>query len=273
VICTRNRARQLTACLAAVGNIQSNLPWELLLVDNGSSDETSDVIDAFLLTHTLLKGHHLIQPIDNGSLAKNLAIAASEGEIIAFTDDDCYPASDFIDRVHEIFAAEPLTGFIGGRIMLHDPTDAPLTINESLETALYTAGGIVPNGAISGANMAFRRVALVAVGGFDPTFGAGTRYPGEDWDICARVCMSGWNGGYYPSPVVSHHHGRKAKDAARTLRGYHYGGGAVFAKLVTNRSTRWPYLKHWARRTLGDSKAHKKKLVTQFRGAFAYWFG
>ena len=105
------------------------------------------------------------------------------------------------------------------------------------------------------------------------SLGPGTPYAGEDWDVVARVCRAGWAGGYFPGPVVSHHHGRKAIEAALQLREYHYGGGAVFAKLVSHKPTRWHYIRHWARRTLGDIKScHFTKLYDQFRGAIEAGF-
>jgi glycosyltransferase involved in cell wall biosynthesis len=48
VICTRNRARQLQACLAAVGKIRCRQPWEMVIVDNGSGDDTRALAQAFL---------------------------------------------------------------------------------------------------------------------------------------------------------------------------------------------------------------------------------
>jgi hypothetical protein len=52
---------------------------------------------------------------------------------------------------------------------------------------------------------------------------------------------------------------------------YHSASGAVYAKLLMGRATRWPFLKHWARRVLGDSNYHHHKLLYQSRGAVDYW--
>jgi glycosyltransferase involved in cell wall biosynthesis len=269
IICTRNRAEQLEACLTSVAQIRCNRPWEIVIVDNGSNDQTRAIVSKFL-DNSDVSGRYVWEPEPGVCRAKNAGIDVSGGEIVAFTDDDCYPAPDLIDRISEVFA-DPCVGFMGGRILLHDPGDYPLTINESTETLRFSAGGIVPCAAVQGANMAFRRAALVATGGFDLTLGPGTPFPGEDWDAVVRVCSSGWDGGYFPAAVVSHHHGRKAPEAASHLRTYHYGSGAVYAKLLMDRSTRWPYARHWARRVLGDAKYHQIKLFHQFRGAIDYW--
>jgi glycosyltransferase involved in cell wall biosynthesis len=269
IICTRDRARQLDACLASVAKIRCDLPWEAVIVDNGSCDETRAVARRFFDNNDI-RGLYAWEPEPGLSRARNAGLNVSSGEIAAFTDDDCYPAPDLLDRICEIFA-DPRVGFIGGRILLHDPDDYPLTVNESMETLRFSAGSIVPCAAVQGANMAFRRAALVGIGGFDPALGAGTPFPAEDWDAAARVCSDGWDGGYFPAPAVSHHHGRTATAAASHLRTYHYASGAVYAKLLMDRTTRWPYGRHWARRILGDAKYHQRKLVHQFRGAIDYW--
>ena len=269
IICTRNRARQLENCLASVARIRCDLSWEAVIVDNGSRDETSVVASRFFEDNAV-SGRYVWEPEPGLSRARNAGINASRGEIVAFTDDDCYPAPDLLDCIWTIFV-DPRIGFMGGRILLHDPADYPLTVNDSLETLRFGAGSIVPCAVVQGANMAFRRAALAAIGGFDPALGAGTPFPAEDWDAAVRVCLSGWDGGYFPAPVVRHHHGRTAADAGPHLRTYHYASGAVYAKLLMDHSTRWRYGRYWARRIVGDAKYHQRKLLHQFRGAIAYW--
>src|SRR5215469_14738424 len=170
VICTRNRAGQLRACLAAVGAIRCRQPWETVIVDNGSGDDTRVIAQSFL-RDAAVDGCYVWEPRPGLSRARNAGLDASRGAIVAFTDDDCYPATDFLDRVWEVFA-DPRIGFMGGRILLHDPADYPLTVNESRETLRFTACSIVPCAVVQGANMAFRRAALVGIGGFDPALGA-----------------------------------------------------------------------------------------------------
>jgi glycosyltransferase involved in cell wall biosynthesis len=269
VICTRNRSDRLQSCLAAVSTIRCHRRWEVAIVDNGSTDETAAVIERFIQTNAL-PARYVFEPRKGLSYARNAGVAATTGEVIAFTDDDCYPESDLLDGICEIFSDAKI-GFIGGRILLHDPSDDPLTTNESREVRRFVGGSIVPCAVVQGANMAFRRAALLEVGCFDPSLGAGTPFPAEDWDAVARTCIRGWDGGYFPGPTVAHHHGRKASEAREQLGVYHYASGAVYAKLLLNQHTRWPYCRHWARRILGDAKCHQRKLLQEFRGAIDYW--
>jgi GT2 family glycosyltransferase len=90
-------------------------------------------------------------------------------------------------------------------------------------------------GHVQGANMAFRRDVLQAIGGFDPLLGAGTPFPCEDLDAASRASQAGWKGGYFPAPTVHHHHRRRTADVAPLLRSYRYGLGAYFASLLLRR--------------------------------------
>src|SRR5208337_5144454 len=100
----------------------------------------------------------------------NRAITAAQGEVLVFTDDDCYPAKDFLTQVWGAFA-DPSVGYMTGRIILHDPSDYPATINESLSPRTFPRDSLLRVGDVQGANLAFRRQVLVDIGGFDPLFG------------------------------------------------------------------------------------------------------
>jgi GT2 family glycosyltransferase len=160
-----------------------------------------------------------------------MGVAIASGEILAFTDDDCYPAPDFLDRIWSAFE-DPSLGYIGGRILLHDPGDYPITINESTTLRTFPGKSFISAGMIHGANMAFRRRVLLEIGGFDPLFGPGTLFICEDVDAASRASAIGWKGQYRPEVIVRHHHGRKAADAAGVMKSYDIGRGAYHMKLL-----------------------------------------
>ena len=245
VICTRNRGAQLAQTLKRVSAIQSQLKWELVVVDNGSTDRTSAVVAEFAATFD-----HPVQMINQQgrgvSLAKNAGWLATRSGIVVCIDDDCYPEEDYLDSIFECFSKDPKLGFVGGRILLHDPTDRRITIQESLEPLFFPPGSFIKTGAIQGANIAYRRVAVSGVGGFDPWFGAGALYSGDEVELMARISAAGWNGAYDPKPVVYHHHGRKtANDELRLTHWYDRGRGAYYAKCMLNRRMRSVYVKNW----------------------------
>jgi glycosyltransferase involved in cell wall biosynthesis len=245
IICTRNRAARLAETLKRVSAIRSRLKWELIVVDNGSTDTTIAGVAEYAATC-----HQPVQMlIERGrgvSCAKNAGWRAARSDIIVCIDDDCYPEENYLDAIFERFSNDPKLGFVGGRILLYDPTDRRVTLQESLNPQWFPPRSFIQPGVIQGANVAYRRAALAGVGGFDPWFGAGARYSAEEMELMARISAAGWNGAYDPRPVVYHHHGRKtASDEWRLRRWYDWGRGAYYGKCILNKRMRSVYIKNW----------------------------
>ncbi|MFN3513212.1 MAG: glycosyltransferase [Phenylobacterium sp.] len=246
IVCTRNRAAKLAPCLAALAAIRHDGPWELILVDNGSTDGTAAVLEAFH-REAPVPVRLIHEPRKGLANARNAGLAAARGAVAAFTDDDCYAAPDLVTRAAEVFA-DPEVGFVGGRIRLFDPDDIPVTIMESTVPKRFAPGSFIRTGEIQGANMAFRRSALEQAGGFDPLFGSGAFFPAEDIDAVAAVSRLGWAGAYDPRLVVFHHHGRREADLPRLTAEYDRGRGAYHMKLLLGRGAVRAYVQ--AQKTL-----------------------
>jgi glycosyltransferase involved in cell wall biosynthesis len=270
VIATRNRARSLERCLSSIRRIESRIPWELILVDNGSTDHTPKLIADFRDSSRMpvITVH---EPRAGLARAHNAALQKCRAQIVAFTDDDCYPASDFIERVSEVFQ-DPAIGFMGGRIRLYDPTDVQLaTIDRSepriIEPFTYIDGDDMK---ILGANMAFRRRVLEEIDGFDPHFGPGAHFNCEDVDAFARASFAGWKGIYWPNALVLHHHGRKA-DAVRAItRESAIGRGAYFMKFALRSTSAKRYAMEWLRRSVRDLSLRPRNICHEIKGGLGY---
>jgi glycosyltransferase involved in cell wall biosynthesis len=244
VVCTRNRAPQLPEALAALARIQSDRAWELVIVDNGSTDDTPRLLQA-AVGHFAGRLRLVHEPRAGLGRARNTGWRAATGDIVAFTDDDCYPAATLVDDILACFT-DPAIGFMGGRILLFDPTDLPLTIQLHDRRVAVDPGQVVSSGLIQGANFAFRRRVLQAIDGFDAALGAGTPFACEDVDALCRASLAGWKGVYDPRPYVYHHHRRKTADDARKLkRSYDFARGAYYAKAIMNRSAARLYAGRW----------------------------
>src|SRR5215471_9932957 len=247
VVCTRNRANRLSATLSSLTRLSTAARWELVLVDNGSNDGTRDVLAAFAGSSG--RAVQVIEEPKIGlSAARNAGWHRARGRIVAFTVDDCYPAPDYMERVRECFAmGDP--GYVGGRVLLFDPHDAPVTIQTLEARVEIPPRSFLRTGLIHGANMAVRRDALERSGGFDERLGAGTAlHCAEDVDLLARVSALGYAGAYDPRPTVYHHHRRKhGQELDRLIAGYDVGRGAYYAKALTDRRLRraycWPVLR------------------------------
>jgi GT2 family glycosyltransferase len=252
VICTRNRSQQLRRALESLTALSCRTEWELVVVDNGSTDDTQAVIGAFAEKF----GEPIqvvVEAIPGLGRGRNRGWRSSSAEIIAFMDDDCYPDPDYIEGVVETFDADKELGFVGGRILLYDPNDYPITIQTRTTRAELLPGSFLPAGLIQGANFAVRRAALEAVDGFDDRLGHGTPYACEDVDLIARISAQGWRGAYDPRPLVYHHHGRRTeKQVAMLKRTYDRARGAYYAKCLLDGRLRRAYLAGWAAQIRGQ---------------------
>lgn len=246
VICTRNRAPKLGAFFESLRRLKCDSPWELVIVDNGSTDDTAAQLKNFAATFPVRVS--LVTEVQPGlGRARNCGWRATNAPVIAFTDDDCYPDPNFLNDVLAIYA-DKAVGFSGGRTVLFDPTDAPITIYEHPTEQMYPPQHFILGGVIHGANMAFRREALVAIDGFDDNLGAGTPFAFEDVDAQLRALAAGWTGKYDPHPLVQHHHGRKPGIEVEKLSlAYDAGRGGYFMKCILYMPHRWSCLRLWQR--------------------------
>ena len=245
VVCTRNRVDSLRRSVQASAAIRTNYEWELVVVDNGSDDGTSAFLES--LPSHLGKAHVVttFEPKRGLAAARNRGLAQTRGNIVAFTDDDCYLSEDYIDAMISAFE-NPEIGFVGGRILLHDQSDLRLTIQESGDYLVLQPRTFVAAGTVQGANMAFRRAMLDHIGGFDENLGAGTSFACEDIDAVAALLWEGITGAYDPRPIVYHHHGRKTKREERDLwKTYDKARGAYYAKYILRPDSRSKYIGHW----------------------------
>lgn len=272
VVCTRNRAAFLPQTLMSYLRICTSVAWELIVVNNGSTDGTADILNEFVKTADF---HFKVVYERRPGLccARNAGWRAAEGSLVAFTDDDCYPEPDFVDCIDECFREK--VDFIGGRVLLHDPTDYPITIQLSTEPQLLPPGTFIESGLIHGANLAVRAEVLRKLDGFDEYLGAGTRLPaGDDVDFVNRASAAGYIGKYDPRPAVQHHHRRRLPEQVAALTvNYDIGRGANYAKGVLDEQRRRQVIRQWYWRSVLPSYKSRRgiqKLWYELVGAARY---
>jgi glycosyltransferase involved in cell wall biosynthesis len=272
VICTRNRAERLRESLRAVAAIRTARPWEVVLVDNGSTDETGNVVEAardFLPVPLQLVEEHAV----GVTRARNRGWRATSAAVVFFTDDDCYPLANVVDLVLDRFEQDGTLGFVAGAVELHDPTDARLATVTRREPVAFEPGGFVTPGSVLSANLAFRRTVLEAIGGFDEIFAYGRGPGGGDVDAVARALAAGHRGLYDPTIVVRHHHRRKlGSEANEARRAYDVGRGMFYAKCLLDRRLRRTYIAGWLVLTWGRIRRREslRPVARELWGAGSY---
>ncbi|MGH7125755.1 MAG: glycosyltransferase family 2 protein, partial [Stellaceae bacterium] len=157
IVPTRNRVSKLARCLEYVSAIRSGTPWELIVVDNGSTDETPRFLESFG-RQPPMPFSAVREPEAGGMRTRNAGAEAARGEVLIFIDNDCYPASDIVGQYVAIFQ-DPAIGFAGGRILPYErgtdeSAERTLALMESEAAIRYPAGQPVPSGILQGGNMA-----------------------------------------------------------------------------------------------------------------------
>lgn len=245
IVCTRNRQAALGDCLASIVAAAAQAApraVELIVVDNGSTDGTSEAAKAFAETAPIPV--RLICEARTGlSFARNAGMDAARGDYFVFTDDDCRLSGDYFRDLARHCASDDAATIRGGRVDLGDLMDAPVTIRtETVSEWFWKARP--PGGFIQGCNMVIPRRAAEKVGGFDVRLGAGSAlHAAEDADYIVRAHACGVGIQYVPDMQVLHFHGRRGASAVQTIyRNYNIGNGALYAKHLT--SAPW-LLKHF----------------------------
>jgi GT2 family glycosyltransferase len=193
VVCTYNGSRTIRDCLE--GLLRLEYPnFEVIVVNDGSTDDTADIVEQYSFRLISTQNHGL-------SCARNTGLAAATGEIVAYLDDDAYPDPHWLTYLAATFMRTTHAG-VGG------PNIPPAGDGLIAECIAHAPGGPVhvllsdqEAEHIPGCNMAFRKTALQAIGGFDSQF----RIAGDDVDVCWRLQQQGWTLGFHPAALVWHH--------------------------------------------------------------------
>jgi glycosyltransferase involved in cell wall biosynthesis len=274
LVCTRNRAEKLARTLRSLVSLDTTRRYEVLVVDNKSTDGTGAIVED--LQSRLPSGflRYVLEHRVGSGAARDRGWREARADIVAFTDDDCYVAPDYVDRLLNVFDNEPQTSFLAGQIRLYDPEDRPVTIDLRQAPVAIAPYAFVHGTSVAAANLSFRRTALEMIGGFDPLLGAGTPFPCEDLDAVARAAWAGLTGKFDPGPVVFHHHGRRTRqDVAKLFREYDRGRGAYFMKFIMRRDSRAAYLRAYCQWLLRDVRrpGDIRRIYREATSAIAYF--
>jgi GT2 family glycosyltransferase len=208
VVCTRNGAKTLGDCLA--GLLELDYPdFEVLVVDDGSTDDTVTIAGAFPFRVISSGGRGL-------SHARNRGLQFSTGEIVAYLDDDARPDPHWLTHIAATFSTTDHAGAGGPNIAPVGSSFVAQCVDQApgLPTHVLLDDGVAEH--IPGCNMAFRRDRLEAVGGFDTQFNRA----GDDVDLCWRLQERGWTLGFNAAAVVFHHRRASVRRYLRQQFGY-----------------------------------------------------
>jgi GT2 family glycosyltransferase/sugar lactone lactonase YvrE len=212
VVCAYNAADTIDDCLASLAAL-TYPRFEIIVVNDGSRDDTG----------ARARGYAGVRVIDipNGGLsaARNVGLAEATGEIVAYTDADVRVDCDWLTYLIQPLLSPAFVGSGGPNVV---PPDDPFVAqcvarSPGGPTQVLLDDRVAEH--VPGCNMAFRRDALLAIGGFNPVY----LRAGDDVDVCWRLQAKGLQVGFAPSALVWHHHRSSVRAYWRQQVGYGEG--------------------------------------------------
>lgn len=213
VICTYNRAAMLAPAIEGVLRQETNgARYEVIVVDNNSSDDTRRVIESFIKDGAA-NLRYILEQRQGLSYARNTGIEHARAPIVAFTDDDVRAESNWIYEIKRTFDAHPEIDYAGGKVMPlweREPPAwltvehwSPLAISDYGEAEFYVDANRPV--CLVGANLVVRREVFDKIGVFATDFQRVKSSIGstEDHEWQLRVWQAGMRGLYAPQIVIS----------------------------------------------------------------------
>jgi glycosyltransferase involved in cell wall biosynthesis len=286
VVCTRNRPDSLAVCLEALA-AQDHPDYAVIVVDNAPTDErTREVAERFRVGY-------VVEPRPGLDWARNRGLEAARTDIVAYTDDDAKPDRGWLRALCAGFVAEEVVAVTGLVAPAELATRAQALFEDvyggmgkGFQERVFSRRGQAlnfrPHAYGVGCNMAFRRRALVDLGGFDPALDTGTASGGGgELDAFQRGIERGLAVVYRPDAIVRHTHRRTLTGLRRQLfdngRGFCAALCAAFGRASGRDRARlvlawWRWIAGWhvrriVRRLLRRESMPLRLLLAELRGA------
>jgi glycosyltransferase involved in cell wall biosynthesis len=274
IMSTYNRGSLLEDAVRSVLAQESGPPFELIVVDNNSTDATREIVGR--IERGDGRVHYAFEPRQGLSHARNTGLGRARASLVAFTDDDVRVAPDWVDAIVRTFEEHPDADMVGGPVLPIWPSPPPawLTRDHWAPLALVDHGDtpVAVNAGhqicLIGANVAFRRPVFDLLGGFGSQFqrvkdGIGSL---EDHEFQLRILRRGGSGVYHPGIVV-HAEIQPNRLTRAYHRRWHAGHGQFHALLRsehmerTRAGTLFGVPLHLYRQAVGDAVAWVRSML------------
>jgi O-antigen biosynthesis protein len=209
VVCAYNSARTLDECLRHTGGLEYP-GLEIIVVDDGSTDETAEIAMRYSKVRLLQISHSGL------ATARNEGFQAAKGDLVAYLDADAYPTPEWPYYLALGLDASDVGGSGGPNL---PPPDDPLgahVVARSPGGPVHVLTSDDRAEHIPGCNMAFWKLVLSEVGGFDSIY----TVAGDDVDLCWKALERQWKIGFHPAAVVWHHRRSGLRRYLRQQREY-----------------------------------------------------
>lgn len=282
IICTHNRDTYLGAAIDSLLSQNFAPPFEVIIVDNASSDRTHEVVEARLSDPRL---HYIYEPVTGLSVARNTGAKVAQSEILAYLDDDAVASPHWLESLYEAYQNNEKLAVAGGKVtLLWLDRQPPQWLSQNLAGNLgaYDLGDEVvyvdrPSLTPRGLNYSIRRAFLEQVGGFDLKLGRVGKVllSNEELRMTELALELGWQVAYLPTALVAHNIAPERLNRAWFLnRGWWQGISECYREQLAGRAG-WQQLGRGLERLLRGLYRSLKSFhdpAQQF-DSFAYAYG
>ncbi len=196
IVPTYNRAGRIGSCIDALRRQQCPWPFEIIIVNDGSTDDTVSVLRKFPEVRVITQAN------SGPAAARNRGVREAAGEIVLFTDDDCEPFADWMKEMLGAFDDPEVVGAKGiYRTRQRELIARFVQIEYEDRYRLMARHPTIDF--IDTYSAAFRRDRFIEIGGYDPAFPIACC---EDSELSYRMAARGWKMVFVPTAVVWHHH-------------------------------------------------------------------
>lgn len=199
VIPAYNASLTINKCLDAVVNQKYKGSYEIVVVDDGSKDDTAEIIKKYK------KVKYIFQKNAGPAKARNNGWKNSNSDIMVFTDSDCVPQKNWLDEMTKPFKLNKKIGAVGGAYGIVENMDNKLAnlIGEEIKFRYKNIGKYTD--AHGSYSLAVRKEVLVKINGFNENYPVSA----EDWDLCYRIVELGYKIFFNKKAKTGHHHPEK----------------------------------------------------------------
>lgn len=212
IICTHNRETYLGSAIDSLLSQTFAEPYEIIVVDNASSDRTREIVKA--RKHPQL--HYIYEATMGLSVARNTGASVAHSPILAYLDDDAVASPQWLQTIYAAYERDPQLAIAGGKVTLLWAAGScpPRWLSPGLASNLgaYDLGETMlyvdrPSLTPRGLNYSIRRHFLDQVGGFDLKLGrvGKTLLSNEELHMTELALAQGWKVAYLPDALVAHH--------------------------------------------------------------------
>lgn len=248
LVCTYNRGSDLREMLetALAQETDGAFTYEILVVDNNSTDDTRSVVEEFI-SREYNNLRYLFESRQGKSYALNTGLDAVRGDIFTICDDDFILPKDWLKNILAAFSAHPEVSFVSGKVLPAWQGEQPswltpehwsaIALTDYGENEFYTD----ENNQLCLLACSFRMADIKAIDGYNPKLGVTKNLVGgtEDLDVLKRLWKSGRKGIYLPH-IWFHHKVTPDRYTKKYHRRWHTGHGVFYAMMRDEEFERAP---------------------------------